>query len=247
MGSARQAGIGFLVRPSSPTEASERRPLRGRITPLTRTIDHDARSPASRCRRLSSTKNVVQLLHRPLPARARHLEGGIRHRRLRVRRARCLSACLTMHGLSLLPSSTLSKSSQGEYAADGSLTSFLRNLQTSITTSLGTAPGIILALFKVYAALVLCRRPSRAPWPNDLFVARQRHAGDASTGALAIGSMPRSPPERSGASPRVTLLMDQACRALLLFRPPSTSAWVAAPTALTISKMRLRTRPSRIL
>ena len=31
MGSARHAGIGFLVRPSSPTEASERRSLRGRI------------------------------------------------------------------------------------------------------------------------------------------------------------------------------------------------------------------------
>jgi len=34
---------------------------------------------------------------------------------------------------------------------------------------------------------------------------------------------------------------------LRCWRPPSTSAWLAAPTALTISKMRLRTRPSRIL
>lgn len=167
MGSARQAGIGFLVRPSSPKEASERRSLRGRIMPLTWTIDHDARSAASRCCRLSATRNVVLLRHRPLPARARRLEGGTRHRCLRVRRARCLSAYLTMHGLSLLPSSTLAKSSQVEYAADGSLTSFLR-LQTSITTSLGTAPGIILALFEVYAALVLYRRPSRTPWPNAL-------------------------------------------------------------------------------
>ena len=30
-------------------------------------------------------------------------------------------------------------------------------------------------------------------------------------------------------------------------RPPSLSAWLAAPTTLTISKMRLRTRSSRIL
>ena len=152
-----------------------------------------------------------------------------------------------MHGLSLLPSSTLAKSSQVEYAADGSLTSFLRNLQTSITTSLGTAPGIILALFEVYAALVLCRRPSRAPWPNDLFVARQRHAGDASTGALAIGSMPRSPPERQRRVAQGDAVDGSSVPGFRCLRPPNTLAWLAAPAALTISKMQLRTRPSRIL
>jgi hypothetical protein len=81
------------------------------------------------------------------------------------------STFLVMHGLPILPSSTLAKSGAVEYAADGALARFLWSLQTTITTSLGTAPGIVLALFGVYATVVLWYTARQTPWPNEFFVA----------------------------------------------------------------------------
>jgi hypothetical protein len=51
----------------------------------------------------------------------------------------------------------------------------------------------------------------------------------------------RKPAEQRQSSPQVAWL------GFRCLRPPNTLAWLAAPMALTISKMRLRTRPSRIL
>ena len=67
-----------------------------------------------------------------------------------------------------------------------------------------------------------------APAKNSRYKRKSRGPGSLPQASLAPCSIP-------------------VLRPFSALRPPRTSAWLAAPTALTISKMRLRTRPSRIL
>ena len=124
--------------------------------PLTWTIDHDARSSASAAAGLSATRNVVQLRHRP--SACSRAAPGRRHSASPSSRAACSAPLGLPDDARPVVSAKLDTGQVEPGRVRGRrLPDKLPAEPTDIHRNQPWhAPGIILALFEVYAAPVLC-------------------------------------------------------------------------------------------